>query len=53
MPDVDALIDELREEDDYGLCGWIFTGNGQGQQPFADMKQRYPDAWNRIAAELY
>jgi uncharacterized protein (TIGR02646 family) len=51
-PDALALIAELKEEDDQGLCGWIFSGNGQNEAPFSELRAQYPAIWSAAAAEL-
>ena len=41
----DELIDELLHEDERGLLGWCFKGDGQNEAPFLQLKMQHPAVW--------
>lgn len=43
--DPEALCEGLREADDHGLLGWYLTGTGQNTTPFAELRDKHPQAW--------
>jgi uncharacterized protein (TIGR02646 family) len=38
-------VHELLEADDHGLLGWCFSGSGQNDSPFSDLRESRPEAW--------
>jgi hypothetical protein len=40
-----ALVNEIRQADDHGLVGWCFGAVGARIEPFADLRDREPKAW--------
>lgn len=44
-PDGGQLVRTLLDLDDHGLMGWCFTGTGQNEAPFRELRKRHPRIW--------
>jgi len=47
---VEYLIASLLQEDERGLLGWCFKGDGQNEAPFLQLKTQYPAVWRSCYA---
>ena len=44
-PDANTLIHKLTDDDDHGLLGWCFRGNGTNDQPMRSLRRTHPTVW--------
>lgn len=46
------LLGCVCDNSDYGLASWFFLRDGQAEPPFAELRTKSPDVWNRVSARV-
>lgn len=47
-----ALVQAIRDNDDYGLVVWYFFRDGNSESPFANLRKDHPEIWHQICDSL-
>jgi len=45
---ISELLDEIRDNTDYGLANWFFLKDGSDAAPFSELCSRFPHVWNEV-----
>ncbi|MEM9456846.1 MAG: HNH endonuclease [Myxococcota bacterium] len=49
---IQSLIDQIVEDDTFGLCDWFFFHEGSEAQPFCSLKLRHGHVWAKVIAAI-